>query len=55
MRKTISPILAAGLLIYVAGTLTSVFGKPLPDWLAITLLVAASVLIILGGLKTITK
>jgi len=52
MKKTISPLLAIGLLIFVANTIVQKFITPISDWIAIPLLVLAIILIIMGGLKT---
>ena len=52
MKKRISPMLGIGLLLYVASTITERFITPIPDWLAIPLLLAGIVLIIAGALKT---
>ena len=55
MKKTISPLLGIGLLIFVVYNIIERFIIPISDWLAIPLLVAAIVLIIVGGLKTKDK
>jgi hypothetical protein len=51
MKKTISPMLGIGLLIFVAFTIIERFITPISDWLAIALLVVAIILITVGGLK----
>ncbi|MCL6590016.1 MAG: hypothetical protein K6U80_08695 [Firmicutes bacterium] len=55
MKKTISPLLGIGLLIFAAYTIIERFITPISDWLAIPLLVAAIFLIIIGGLITKEK
>jgi len=51
MKKTISPLLGIGLLIFVMITTVQRFITPITDWIAILLLVVAIVLILVGGLK----
>lgn len=52
MKKTISPLLRLGLLIFVLQTIIDRFITPVSDWVAIPVLVVAIVLIVVGGLKT---
>ncbi len=51
MKWTISPLLAAGLILFVACTVVDRIIVRVPDWLAIPTLVVAVVLIVLGGLR----
>jgi len=51
MKKTISPILGIGLLVFLAYTIVNRFITPLSDWIAIPVLLIAIALIIVGGLK----
>lgn len=51
MKKTISPILGIGLLIFLVYTVLNRFVTPLSDWIAIPVLLIAIILIIVGGLK----
>jgi len=55
MKKTISPLLEIGLLIFVVNTIVQRFITPISYWIAIPLLVVAIVLIIVGGIKTKEK
>jgi hypothetical protein len=55
MKKTISPLLGIGLLIFVVNTIVERFITPISDWIVIPMLVVAIVLIIVGGLKTKEK
>ena len=55
MKKTISPFLEIGLLIFVVNTIVQKFITPISDWIAIPLFVVAIVMIIIGGLKTKEK
>ena len=51
MKKTVSPIWIVGLLLYLAYSITDRFITPLPDWIAIPVILIAVVLIIIGVLK----
>lgn len=51
MKKTISPLLVMGLLIVAAYSTMERFFTPIPNWLAIPLLVVSIVLIVAGVLK----
>jgi hypothetical protein len=55
MKKTISPLLGIGLLIFVVNTIVERFITSISDWIVIPMLVVAIVLIIVGGLKTKEK
>jgi len=55
MKKTISPLLKMELLIFLVNTIVQRFIIPISDWIAISLLMVAIVLIIVGGLKTKEK
>ena len=50
-KKTVSPILIIGLLLYVAYSIIDRFITPLPDWIAIPVMLIAVVLIIIGVFK----
>ena len=50
-KKSVSPIWIIGLLLYVAYSITDRFITPLPDWIAIPVMLIAVVLIIVGVLK----
>jgi hypothetical protein len=52
MKKTISPTLGIGMLIFLAYTITQRFITPLSDWIAIPWVLTAVVFIVIGGLKT---
>ncbi|PRR80951.1 hypothetical protein [Clostridium vincentii] len=52
MKKTISPLLVIGLLIVATHSIMDRFFTPMPNWLAIPLLVVAIILIVVGGLKS---
>lgn len=51
LNKRISPVLGAGLVIFVVYQIIQRFVIKLSDWIAIPVLVVASILIIIGGLK----
>ena len=51
MKKTISPLLGIGLLLFVVIMIVQRFITPISDWITILLLMVAIVLIIVGGLK----
>lgn len=55
MKKTISPILGIGLLIFAMYNIIIRFIMPISDWIGIPLLLVAIVLITVGGLKTKEK
>lgn len=55
MKKTISPLLGIGLLIFVVNTIVQRFITQISNWIGIPLLVVAIILIIVGGLKTNEK
>lgn len=55
MKKTISPLLGTGLLIYALLTVIERFVTPIPDLIAIPLIIVAIILIFFGGLKTKDK
>ena len=55
VKKTISPLLKIGLLIFVVITIVQRFITPISDWIAIPLLIVAIVLIFVGGFKTKEK
>jgi Flp pilus assembly protein protease CpaA len=55
MKRTISPLLGIGLLLFAVYTITDRFVTPISNWLAIPLLVIAIVLIMVGGLKSKEK
>ena len=55
MKKTLSPLLSIGLLLYTGCVIIERFITPLSSWIAIPLLVVAIILIIIGGLKTKAK
>ena len=51
VKKTISPILAIGLIIFIILNIIERFIITLSDWISIPILILAIVLIIIGGLK----
>ncbi|MDF2685324.1 MAG: hypothetical protein K0S55_505 [Clostridia bacterium] len=51
MKRTISPLLGMGLLIFALLTIIERFIVPISNFIAIPLLIAAIVLIIIGGFK----
>lgn len=51
MRLTISPLLALGLILFVVYAVVDRVIVPIPNGLAFPMLVAAVVLIVLGGLR----
>ena len=52
MKKSISPILRTGLLIFITLTIIERFIRPIPDYIAIPVLLVAVILMIVGSLKT---
>ena len=48
-RYRVSPLLIAGLAIFVFNILFEILIVPLPDWLALPLLVLSGLLIMIGG------
>lgn len=52
MKKTISPILSAGLIIFVAYLVIDRFIIPISDLIATPILILASILIFVGGIKS---
>lgn len=55
MKKTMSPLLIAGLVIFALYIITNRFILPIPNGIAIPLLIADIVLIAIGGLKSKQK
>ena len=55
MKKTISPILVAGLFIFVLLNITERFITPVSNWVAIPILIISIILVILGGFKEKNK
>lgn len=53
MKKTTSPILRIGLLMFIILSLTERFIIPVPDWLAIPILILAVALVLKGGSKKV--
>ena len=50
-KKTVSPILIIGMLLFVAYSVTDRFITPLSDWIAIPMMLIAVILMIIGVLK----
>ena len=55
MKKTMSPLLIAGLLIFALYIITERFIVPIPNGMAIPLLIVDIVLIAVGGIKSKKK
>lgn len=55
MKKTISPLLQIGLLIFAVNMIVQRFITPISEWIAIPLLLVAIGLITVGGIKTKEK
>ena len=53
MKKTVSPILGIGLIIFIILTIIERFIVSISDWVAIPLLVVAIIFIVVGGLKSV--
>lgn len=51
MKKTTSPMLRIGLLIFIVLTIIERFIVSISDWVAIPILVVAIILIFAGGIK----
>ena len=55
MKRTISPLLTIGLIIFAIYTITDRFIVPIPNGIAIPLLIVDIVLIAAGGVKSKKK